>query len=315
MTWTTLAFTKLPIKNRNKKNLWFQKSETEALWSSSSCTWPHLKRGKIWWSVTYPGHHGFESSIRESPQSPKWTKKGKKTSKASWSLSLSLSLRGPFRGCCFTLDLSDLSVLEVGSWTFSTFTMLNKCSQVAQRFRPRRISQGRSEGGRMMLNGWMLRFLFWVSWEVLDYRIGICSWLLTLHFFILFAAFLTYKIYFDWTSISIRNEDTSLLRTQLHPHKSHPMSYICGCPTLKPIVGMVVTTSPSFSLYRIVVLPAASVMISSTNQGRWPHDVGWWFLRISSWWLVHQPLLKNMNVGPQNGWKSSPSFRGEKNKY
>lgn len=116
---------------------------------------------------------------------------------------VSLSLRGPFRGCCFTLDLSDLSVLEVGSWTFSTFTMLNKCSQVAQRFRPRRISQGRSEGGRMMLNGWMLRFLFWVSWEVLDYRIGICSWLLTLHFFILFAAFLTYKIYFDWTSISL----------------------------------------------------------------------------------------------------------------
>lgn len=29
-------------------------------------------------------------------------------------------------------------------------------------------------------------------------------------------------------------------------------------PTLKPMVGMVVTTSPSLSLYRIVVLPAAA---------------------------------------------------------
>jgi len=28
--------------------------------------------------------------------------------------------------------------------------------------------------------------------------------------------------------------------------------------TLKPMVGMVVTTSPSFSLYKMVVLPAAS---------------------------------------------------------
>ena len=135
---------------------------------------------------------------------------------------------------------------------------------------------------------------------------------------ILFAAFLTYKLNL-YTLIEPQSPFPSLLRTHLHPqvppYELHWYLFFLRCPTLKPIVGMVVTTSPSFSLYRIVVLPAASVMISSTNQGHWPHDVGWCFLRISSWWLVHQPLLKNMNVGPQNGWKSSPSFRGEKNKY
>lgn len=168
MTWTTLAFTKLPIKNPNKTKRKPRHCEAQVLVPG------HIWKGVRVQSVTYPGHHGFESSIRESPQSPKWT------SNPSWSLSL---LRGLFRGCCFTLDSSAFSVLEVGSWTFSTFTLLNKCSQVARRFRPRHISEGRSGEGRMMLNGWMLRFFFWVSWEILDYRIGICSWLLTLHFF------------------------------------------------------------------------------------------------------------------------------------
>ena len=41
MTWTSLPLLNDHSKTQTKKNLRFQKSETEALWSSSSCTWPH----------------------------------------------------------------------------------------------------------------------------------------------------------------------------------------------------------------------------------------------------------------------------------
>ena len=42
------------------------------------------------------------------------------------------------------------------------------------------------------------------------------------------------------------------------PHTVKEMFLYSTVSTLKPIVGMVVTISPSLSLYRMVVLPAAS---------------------------------------------------------
>uniref|UniRef100_A0A182KI83 Uncharacterized protein n=1 Tax=Anopheles christyi TaxID=43041 RepID=A0A182KI83_9DIPT len=56
--------------------------------------------------------------------------------------------------------------------------------------------------------------------------------------------------------------------------------------TLKPIVGMVVTISPSFSLYRIVVLPAASSPTISIRICFFPNN------RVSTLEIVRPMVLR-----------------------
>ena len=68
--------------------------------------------------------------------------------------------------------------------------------------------------------------------------------------------------------IAVNHEDESLCALEvvgpqrpdrvLAAHTVRLMFLYSTVSTLKPVVGMVVTISPSFSLYRMVVLPAAS---------------------------------------------------------
>ena len=56
----------------------------------------------------------------------------------------------------------------------------------------------------------------------------------------------------------IRNQREGGFDRRAAPHTVKLMFLYSTVSTLKPIVGMVVTISPSLSLYRMVVLPAAS---------------------------------------------------------
>ena len=128
-----------------------------------------MKRGKLS-SVTYPGHHGSnhqrdclkvkiaalpisKGRLVKGPYKPicrdcaiylSTTVSEKRKEKKTTHHEVSL-FRWLFSG--MLLHRRFIWSFSVGSWTF-TFTMLNKQSQVARRFRPRHISEGRSEGGR-----------------------------------------------------------------------------------------------------------------------------------------------------------------------
>ena len=56
----------------------------------------------------------------------------------------------------------------------------------------------------------------------------------------------------------MRNQREGGFDRRAAPHTVKLMFLYSTVSTLKPIVGMVVTISPSLSLYRMVVLPAAS---------------------------------------------------------
>merc|ERR1711934_692288 len=83
---------------------------------------------------------------------------------------------------------------------------------------------------------------------------------------------LIYEMMHSWNGSTLSWPPTS--------HTVNEMFLYSTVSTLKPMVGIVVTTSPSFSLYRMVVLPAASSPTMRMRQSFLPTSLPNTLLKI-----------------------------------
>ena len=118
---------------------------------------------------------------------------------------------------------------------------------------------------------------------------------------ILFAAFLTYKIYFDWTSISIPNEryipfENSSSPPQVPPYEfTSVVSLVFEMPNIEANGWNGGHNLSQLQLVQNRSLTSCLGDDPSTNQGHWPTmlvDVEGFL--VGGW--LNQPLLKNITV-------------------